>query len=287
MGFGMTNETQQPCIITVAITGSVPRKEHNPSVPTTVEEQVEATAAAYAAGASIVHVHVRTEDQTPTSDPSRFAEFKAAMLARCPDIILQFSTGGRSGSGSERGGMLYLHPEMASLATGSCNFPTRIYENPPELIEELALAMRRYAIKPEIEVFDLAMLYSAIDYVKAGLIKGPLHVQFVLGVRNALPARREILEFAVSELKTLMPDATWVAAGIGRFQLEVNRWCLEMGGHCRTGLEDNIRWDKERLAASNAELVERVARLSREYGRSVASPAEARQILGLGPERDD
>jgi len=275
------NDMSEPCIITVAITGSVPRKENNPAVPTTIDEQVESTAEAHAAGATVVHVHVRQEDQTPTSDPARFAEFHAAIRERCPEIIVQFSTGGRSGVGAERGGMLHLKPEMASLATGSCNFPTRIYENTPELIADLAASMRQYRIKPEIEVFDLAMLYNAIDYANAGLIEPPLHVQFVLGVKNALPTRREILEFGVSELKTLMPDATWVAAGIGRHQLEVNRWCLELGGHCRTGLEDNIRWDKSRLAASNAELVVRVAALCADYGRPVATPDEARQILKL------
>jgi uncharacterized protein (DUF849 family) len=141
--------------------------------------------------------------------------------------------------------------------------------------------MARYRIKPEIEVFDLAMLYNAIDYANSGLLASPLHIQFVLGVKNALPTRREILEFGVAELKTLMPDATWVAAGIGRHQLEVNRWCLDMGGHCRTGLEDNIRWDKSRLASSNAELVTRVAELCADYGRPVATPEEARRILGL------
>jgi len=182
-----------PCIITVAITGSVPRKEHNPAVPTTIAEQVEATAEAHAAGASVVHVHVRQDDQTPTSDPVRFAEFLAAIRERCPDIIVQFSTGGRSGVGAERGGMLPLGPEMASLATGSCNFPTRVYENSPELIESLARSMAEHGIKPEIEIFDLAMLYNAIDFAEAGLIRVPLHVQFVLGVKNALPARREIL----------------------------------------------------------------------------------------------
>lgn len=271
----------QPCIITVAITGSVPRKEHNPAVPTTIAEQVASTAEAYAAGASVVHVHVRKDDQSPTSDPERFAEFKEAIRERCPNLIVQFSTGGRSGAGSERGGMLHLRPDMASLATGSCNFPTRIYENSPELIEELARAMLEYRVKPEIEVFDLAMLYNAIDYAEAGLLKTPLHVQFVLGVRNALPARREILEFGVAELGRLMPEATWVAAGIGRYQIEVNRWCLDLGGHCRTGLEDNVRWDRSRLAASNAELVTRVAELCQEYDRPVATPAEARKILGL------
>ena len=125
------------------------------------------------------------------------------------------------------------------------------------------------------------LLYNAIDYVRDGLVIGPLHVQFVLGVKNALPVRREILDFGVSELLALMPDATWVAAGIGRHQLEVNRWCLEMGGHIRTGLEDNVRWDKSRLAKSNAELVGRAAGLCREFGRPVATPEQARRILRL------
>ncbi len=141
--------------------------------------------------------------------------------------------------------------------------------------------MTTYSVKPEIEVFDLAMLYNAIDYARAGMLKAPLHVQFVLGVKHAQPADRDILEFEVRKLKTLMPEATWVAAGIGRHQLDVNRWCLEMGGHCRTGLEDNVRWDRSRLAASNAELVTRVADLCAEYNRIVATPVVARGILGL------
>jgi uncharacterized protein (DUF849 family) len=270
-----------PCIITVAITGSVPRKENNPAVPITVTEQIESTHAAYEAGAAMVHVHVRNDDQSTTSNPDKFAEFKERIRHHCPDIILQFSTGGRSGVGSERGGMLHLRPEMASLSTGSVNFPTRVYENPPDLIQELAGKMNQYGVKPEIEVFDLAMLYNAINYARDGLLKAPLHVQFVLGVKHALPAERDILEFEVAKLRELMPDATWVAAGIGRYQLDVNRWCLEMGGHCRTGLEDNVRWDKTRLAASNAELVARVKDVCAAYNREVASPATARQILGL------
>jgi uncharacterized protein (DUF849 family) len=270
-----------PCIITAAITGSVPRKENNPAVPITVTEQIESTHACYEAGAALVHVHVRNDDQSTTSNPDKFADFLARIRKHCPDMIVQFSTGGRSGVGSERGGMLHLRPDMASLSTGSCNFPTRVYENPPDLIVELADKMRRYDVKPEIEVFDLAMLYNAIDYVRTGLLLAPLHVQFVLGVKHALPAARDILEFEVRKLRELMPEATWVAAGIGRHQVDVNRWCLEMGGHCRTGLEDNVRWDKSRLAASNAELVGRVAVLCGEYGRPVATPAQARQILGL------
>jgi uncharacterized protein (DUF849 family) len=270
-----------PCIITVAITGSVPRKENNPAVPITVTEQVESTHAAYEAGAAMVHVHVRNDDQSTTSNPDKFADFKERIRRHCPDIILQFSTGGRSGVGSERGGMLHLRPEMASLSTGSVNFPTRVYENPPDLIQELAGKMNQYGVKPEIEVFDLAMLYNAINYARDGMLKAPLHVQFVLGVKHALPAERDILEFQVAKLTERMPEATWVAAGIGRYQLDVNRWCLEMGGHCRTGLEDNVRWDKSRLAKSNAELVSRVAELCAEYNRVVATPGVARQILGL------
>ena len=274
----------QPCIITVAITGSLPRKENNPAVPITVDEQIESTHEAYEAGAALVHVHVRNDDQTTSSDPEKFAAFLAGIRKHCPDIIVQFSTGGRSGTGSERSGMLKHGPDMASLTTGSCNFATSIYENPPDLIRDLAVAMTKFGVKPEIEVFDLAMLYNAAAYVDEGLLSSPLHVQFVLGIKHALPARRDILEFEVAKLAELMPDATWVAAGVGRHQIEVNRWSLEMGGHCRTGLEDNVRWDKSRLAASNAELVARVANMCGEYGRAVATPVEARAILGLEPQ---
>jgi uncharacterized protein (DUF849 family) len=150
-------------------------------------------------------------------------------------------------------------------------------------VRSLAASMLEHNVKPEIEVFDLAMLYSTVDLVEQGLLKAPVHVQFVMGVKNALPARREILEFEVKQLSELLPDATWTAAGIGRHQLEVNHWTLEMGGHCRTGLEDNVRWDKDTLAASNAQLVARVAALCAEYGRPVASAAQARKLLGLSP----
>jgi uncharacterized protein (DUF849 family) len=270
-----------PCIITVAITGSVARKSHNPAVPETVNEQVESTHEAFEAGASLVHVHSRQDDGSPGTIPEKFAEFQERIRQLCPGIIVQFSTGGRSGVGSKRGSMLHHRPDMASLSTGSCNFPRSIYENSNELIVELAQLMLRYDIKPEIEVFDLAMLYNAANLVDQGLLKRPLHVQFVLGVKNALPAHRDILEFELQKLQELLPDATWVAAGIGKSQLEVNRWALELGGHLRTGLEDNIRLDAGTLAPSNAALVQRAAELCAEYGRHPASPGEARQILGL------
>ena len=270
-----------PCIITVAITGSVPTKKDSPAVPVTVPEQIESTHAAYEAGAALVHVHVRNDDGTTTSDPEKFGRFLAGIRKHCPDMIVQFSTGGRSGMGKERGGMLHLKPEMASLTTGSVNFAKIIYENHPTLINDLATGMLANDIKPEIEIFDLAMLYNAAKLVADGLLKAPVHVQFVLGIPGALPADREVLDFELRQLERMLPGATWTAAGIGRHQLTVNEWALELGGHCRTGLEDNLRFDKERLATSNAELVKRVAELTIRFGRSVATPAEARRILGL------
>ncbi|SAL45285.1 BKACE family enzyme [Caballeronia humi] len=271
----------QPCIISVAITGSVPKKKDNPAVPITIPEQVESTHEAYEAGATLVHLHVRDEDEKSSSDRHRFAELQEGIRKHCPDIIIQFSTGGRGRSFEQRGAMLDLAPDMASLATGSVNFPTTVYENPPDFVRTLAKMMLDHNVKPEIEIFDLAMLYSTVDLVNQGLLKSPVHVQFVMGVKNALPARREILEFEVEQLKKNLPDATWTAAGIGRHQLEVNHWTLEMGGHCRTGLEDNVRWDKDTLAKSNAQLVERVASLCAEYGRPVATAKEARQLLSM------
>jgi len=270
-----------PCVISVAITGSLPQKANNPAVPITPDEQVESAHEAFEAGAALVHVHVRDDQGAPSSDPARFARVQAGVRRHCPGMILQFSTGGRGRELAERGAMLHLKPDMASLATGSVNFPTSVYENPPDFVEGLARRMLELDIKPEIEVFDVAMLYNAAELVKAGLLRAPAHVQFVFGLKNALPARRELLEFLVRELASVLPGATWTAAGIGRHQLTVNHWSLELGGHARTGLEDNVRFDNERLARSNAELVARVATLANEHGRPVASPAEARQILGL------
>lgn len=270
-----------PCIICVAITGSVPQKSDNPAVPITVTEQVESTQEAFEAGATIAHCHVREEDGKPTSDPERFARLVEGLKKHCPGMIIQLSTGGRSGAGKARGGMLPLAPDMASLSVGSNNFPTRVYENPPDLVDWLASEMLAYNVKPEIEAFDLSHVFQAASMVKDGRLKGPLHVQFVMGVKNAMPADRKVFEFYVETLKRLMPEATWTGAGIGRNQIELNRWSLELGGHCRTGLEDNVRLDKERLAPSNAALVQRVVDLCPQYGRHPASVAEARALLGL------
>jgi uncharacterized protein (DUF849 family) len=270
-----------PCIITVAITGSLPTKANNPAVPITVAEQIESTHEAYEAGATLVHCHVRNEDQTPTSDPEKFARLLEGLRKHCPGMIVQFSTGGRSGAGRERGAMIPLKPDMASLSTGSCNFPTRVYENSPELIDWLASEMLAHGVKPEVEAFDLSMIFKAVEMKRQGQIKGPLHVQFVMGVKNAMPVDRQVFEFYVATLKRLAPEATWTGAGIGRDQITLNRWSLELGGHCRTGLEDNVRLDASRLAPSNAALVRRVMELCPEYRRRPATVAEARQILRL------
>lgn len=275
----MTNAA--PVIITVAITGAIPRKKDCPGLPVTVSEQIEETHKAYEAGAALVHLHVRKPDETPSSDPDQFAKVQEGIKKHCPDMIIQFSTGGRGQDQALRGAMLFHRPDMASLATGSVNFPHGIYENPPTFVDGLANEMNKYDIKPEIEVFDMAMLYSAADLIKRGLLKTPAHVQFVMGVPNAMPAKRSILEFLVSELKDIMPDATWTAAGIARHQLTVNEWALEMGGHARTGLEDNIKYDQTRIAKDNAELVSRVADLATKYNRPVANAKLAREILGL------
>lgn len=273
----------KPCIICVAITGSVPRKEHNPAVPITVVEQIESTHEAFEAGAAIVHAHVRNDDQTPTSDPEKFARLKEGIEKHCPGMIVQLSTGGRSGAGQARGGMLSLRPDMASLSVGSNNFPTRVYENPPDLVDWLASEMLKYDVKPEIEAFDLSHIFQAVKMSADGRLQKPLYIQFVMNVKNAMPADKRVFDFYIETVNRLAPDAQWCAAGIGPAQIEVNEWCIAAGGHTRTGLEDNLRLDRSTLAPSNAALVRRAAELCAKYGRTVATPAEARRILGLRP----
>ena len=270
-----------PIIVTTAITGSQPRKKDNPALPVTPSEQIESTHEAFEAGSSLVHIHVRDSQEDSSSDPDLFSEVQQGIKKHCPNMIIQFSTGGRGRAANLRGGMLYLKPDMASLATGSVNFPGMIYENPPQLIDELAGEMKAYGVKPEIEVFDAAMLYNAIKMSDSGAISSPIHVQFVLGIPGAMPVRRKLLEFLIDELASLAPGATWSAMGIGRNQFEVNKWSLELGGHARTGFEDNVKLNKDTLAANNAALVSLIADVAAEYDRHLASPDEARAILGL------
>jgi uncharacterized protein (DUF849 family) len=197
-------------------------------------------------------------------------------------MIIQFSTGGRSGAGQTRGGMLPLQPDMASLSVGSNNFPTRVYENPPDLVDWLAAEMKAQNVKPEIEAFDLSHILQAAQMHADGRIKDTPYVQFVMGVKNAMPVDREVFDFYIQTVKRLFgDDAPWCAAGIGAQQLALNEWAVSSGGHARTGLEDNVRLDRDTLAPSNAALVRRVADICAQHERPVATWAEARRILGL------
>lgn len=272
----------RPVVIAVAITGSVPRKKDNPALPVTVDEQIAATRQAYEAGASLVHLHVRNADESASSDPALFAAVLAEVRRQCPGMIVQFSTGGRGRAPAERGAALTLGPDMATLATGSVNFPDIVYQNPPALVDSLAGAMKNAGIRPEIEIFDLSHLFAARRLVDAGLADEDLHVQFVLGVRNALPAEATVLDLLLGQLRRLLPLASWTAAGIGRHQAEVIAWVLARGGLVvRTGMEDNIRLSRDRLTSGNAELVSLAARQCRDWDARAATPAEARKLLRL------
>jgi uncharacterized protein (DUF849 family) len=202
----------------------------------------------------------------------------------CPGMIVQLSTGGRSGAGKTRGGVLPLRPDMASLSVGSNNFPTRVYENPPDLVDWLAAEMKTHGVMPEIEAFDLSHILKAHQMWQAGQIAARPYVQFVMGVKNAMPADREVFDYYIRTVKRLFgEDAPWCAAGIGQNQITLNDWAVSSGGHARTGLEDNVRLDRDRLAPSNAALVRRVVDLCDRYERPVADWRTARAILSLAP----
>lgn len=274
----------QPAVIAVAITGSVPRKKDNPAVPTTPAEQVESTHEAFEAGASLVHIHVRNPDESSSSDPALFAQVQEGVRKHCPGMIVQFSTGGRGRDQAARGNALDLRPDMASLSTGSVNFPTIVYENAATLVVDLATKMKQHGVRPEIELFDLSHIHGARRLIDAGLMDERPHVQVVMGVKNALPAEEHLLDLMLGEIRRVLPKATWTAAGIGVNQSRVMEWVLARGGDgVRTGLEDNIRVSKDRLAASNAELVRMAAEACARHGRRPATPAEARAALGLQP----
>lgn len=271
----------KPCIICCAITGSLPQKADNPAVPITVAEQIESTHEAFETGAAIVHAHVRNDDGSASSEPEKFARLKEGVEKHCPGMIIQFSTGGRSGAGETRGGMLPLKPDMASLSVGSNNFPTRVYENQPDLVDWLASEMKTYGIRPEIEAFDLSHIHQAAKMYADGRLVDSPYVQFVMGVKNAMPVDRDVFDYYRATMARLLPDSEWCAAGIGRDQITLNDWAVANGGHARAGLEDNIRIDSKTLAPSNAALIQRVVDLCEKYERPVATPAQAREMLGL------
>ena len=268
----------QPLIITVALTGAEVTLAQCPHLPITPEQVGQAAAEACQAGASIIHLHVRTPDGQPTQDPEAFRQAIAAIRARC-DAIVQISTGGAVGTNApERLQPVYLRPEMATLTTGSVNFGEEIFTNPWPLVLEFAKTMQELGVKPELEIFDAGMIANALRLRDKGLILEPLHFDLVLGVPGGMPATVRNLAFLVENLP---PGSTWSAAGIGRMQTTIAAAAMAMGGHVRVGFEDNIYYRRGELAQSNAQLVARVARIAAELDRPVATPAEARRILSL------
>lgn len=265
-------------IITAAISGAEVTKEHNPAIPYTVEEIGREAEAAYKAGASIIHLHVREDDGTPTQDKARFKACMDEILRRCPDVIIQPSTGGAVGmTDLERLQPTELGPEMATLDCGTLNFGgDEIFVNTENTIKNFGKIMIERGIKPEIEVFDKGMIDYAIKFAKQGYIKEPMHFDFVLGVQMSASARD--LAFMVDSIPQ---GSTWTVAGIGRHEFPMAAIGIAMGGHVRVGFEDNVYLSKGVLAKSNGELVEKVVRIAKELGREIATPDEAREILGL------
>lgn len=269
-------------IITAAICGAEVTKEHNPAVPYTVEECVREAKSAYDAGASIIHLHVRYDDGTPTQDKERFRVIIDAIKAACPDVIIQPSTGGAVGmTDDERLQPTELHPEMATLDCGTCNFGgDDVFTNTENTIKYFGKRMIELGIKPELECFDKSMIEMALRIHKKGLIQAPMHFDFVMGVNGGIGG--DLRDFVF--LRNSIPaDATYTVAGVGRFEFPLAVAAIIDGGHVRVGFEDNVYVSKGVLAKSNGELVAKVVRLAKELGREIATPAEARKILSLKP----
>lgn len=270
-------------IITAAICGAEVTKEQNPAVPYTVKEMVREAKSAYDAGAAVIHVHVREDDGTPTQSKKRFKEVLDAIYKEIPDVLVIPSTGGAVGmSAEERLQPTELFPEMASLDCGTCNFGDDVFENTIPMMREFGKRMLENNIKPEYECFEMGHLDTILRLAQKGQVPGaPMQFNFVLGVFGCTPATGENLAWLV---RNIPEGSTWTATGIGRYQFPLAMAAIPMGGNVRVGFEDNLYLSKGVLAKSNGELVEKVVRLSRELGREIASPAEARRILSL-PEK--
>ncbi|MCR4403233.1 MAG: 3-keto-5-aminohexanoate cleavage protein [Firmicutes bacterium] len=267
-------------IITAALTGAETTRADNPNLPLTPEEIARAAAEAAEAGASIIHLHVRDAEGKPTQDVDVFRKTTSLIRKSC-DCIVQFSTGGAVGTPpEERLRPLDLVPEMATLTCGTVNFGDAVFENPPRLIEALARKMAELGVKPELEIFDVGMVATAMNLAKRGLVGEPMYFDFVMGVPGGIPGTIDNLMHLVRQIPA---GSLWQVAGVGRAELPLAVVAVVAGGHVRVGFEDNVYYSKGVLARSNAELVARVARIAREVGRDVASPAEARQMLGIAP----
>ena len=279
----MTTPTAFPpnaLIISAATTGSWPTKAQNPNVPTTPEEIAQAAIECGEAGAAIVHIHVRDDDERVTCDPERYARVRELVEAAGSDVVINMSTGGGAGTTSdeERMAPVALAPEIASFDCGSVNFGERVFVNSPSFLRELAQRMKAHGVKPEIECFEPGHIWNALRLIDEGLLEPPFWFQFVLGVRGGSPPEVKQLLHMVE----MLPEGVyWSVCGIGRAQLPLGMAAMAMGGHVRTGLEDNIWYYKGELAQSNAQLVARVARIARELGRPLATPAQVRALLGL------
>jgi 3-keto-5-aminohexanoate cleavage enzyme len=268
----------EPLVITVAAVGAELTPEQTPHLPVTPEQLGETAALCRAAGAAMIHVHCRRDDGRNTSDVERFRAAQAAIRG-ASDLIVQFTTGGAIGmTVAERAGPLQLRPEMATLTCGTVNFGDEVFENSFPIMRGILAEMARYGVRPELEIFDAGHLSNAKRLAAEGLLAFPQHVDFVLGVPGGLDAAVRNLVYLVDALP---PGCTWSVAGIGRDQLPLATVAVAMGGHVRVGLEDNIYYSKGRLAR-NDELVARVVRIAGELGRPVATPDDARRILGLG-----
>jgi len=271
-------------IVNLALTGMVPTKVDNPSLPVTPEEIALECRRCRDAGAAIVHLHARDESGAPTYRRERFEEIVGRVRALAPDLVLCVTTSGRNVKTlEERSQSLDLEgdlkPDMASLTLGSMNFPKQASVNAPDIIHGLAVKMKARGIVPELEVFDLGMLDYGRYLIERGVLEPPFYFNLLLGSLGTLSATPFHLATLVKEL----PDgATWGAAGIGRFQLPVNAMAITMGGHVRVGLEDNLHMDAAKEdPATNVRLVERVVRIAKAVGRGIAAPEEAREMIGL------
>jgi 3-keto-5-aminohexanoate cleavage enzyme len=267
-------------ILSVATTGSWPTKAQNPALPVTPEEIAQSAVESWREGAAVVHVHVRDDAGKMSCDLSRFQRVSELIRGQGCDILINFSTSGGAGrvGEEERFNSLAAGPELASLDAGSMNFNERVFLNPPDFLEELARRMLAAHVKPEIEVFDSGMIGNALALERKGLLPSPLWWQFVLGVKGGSPATARSLLYLVDSLPA---GSLWSVCAVGGRQLSMNVLAIAMGGHARTGLEDNLYYRHGELARSNAQLVARLARVARECGREPATPAEARKILGL------
>ncbi|MDD4223566.1 MAG: 3-keto-5-aminohexanoate cleavage protein [Candidatus Cloacimonetes bacterium] len=275
-----------PLILTAAITGAETSRQDQPNLPITPEEQAADAKACYEAGARVIHLHVRDDAGQPTQSIDRFEAALQAIRAAAPEVIIQISTGGAVGEAFEkRLAPLELKPDMGTLNAGTLNFGDDVFINHPKDIVRLAEAFKDYGVVPEIEVYESGMVDQVAKLVKKGIITHtPLHVQFVLGVPGGMSGTPKNVLYMMGHLNELIPTASWAVAGIGRFHIPASLTAMVNGGHIRVGFEDNIFYHKGVVAESNAQLVARMARIAAEIGRPLATPAQAREILGL-PER--